>query len=217
VPELTVAAPPGEVRGVALVLHGGQVKSSRPVRRGNLAALRMSPFARSLRAAGAASGLAVARLRYDVRGWNGDLRSPVGDARTALARLADRFPDVPVALVGHSMGGRTAVHVADDPGVRAVVGLAPWIEKGEPVETMTGRRLSSAAYARSAAAVAESASYVTVRGERHAMLRRPAIWHRLTTGFVLGVLFGTPLEGTDDADTANVVTKVLAGEPVLVV
>jgi pimeloyl-ACP methyl ester carboxylesterase len=173
----------------------------------------------------------VARLRYDVRGWNGDLRSPVGDARTALARLADRFPDVPVALVGHSMGGRTAVHVADDPGVRAVVGLAPWIEKGEPVETMTGRRLlivhgdrdritnpqSSAAYARSAAAVAESASYVTVRGERHAMLRRPAIWHRLTTGFVLGVLFGTPLEGTDDADTANVVTKVLAGEPVLVV
>lgn len=230
-PKLTVARPKGAVRGVALVLHGGRETSTKPVRPGNMAALRMRPFARALRAAGNSSGLAVARLRYDVRGWNGELRSPVGDARTALAELAARFPGVPVALVGHSMGGRTAIHVADDANVRAVVGLAPWIEPGEPVATMAGRRLliahgdhdhitnpkASAAYARAAADVAESVSYITVRGEQHAMLKQARLWHRLAAGFVVGVLFGTALEGTDEDDIANVVMKVLAGEPVLVV
>lgn len=230
-PRLHLSVPRCEVRGVALVLHGGRETSTRPVRAGNLAALRMRPFARSLVAAGASSGLAVARLRHDVRGWNGELRSPVGDARTALGDLAARFPGVPFALVGHSMGGRTAIHVADDPNVRAVVGLAPWIEQGEPADTMAGRRLliahgdrdrvtnprASAGYAKAAAAYAESASYVIVRGERHAMLRRARLWHRLSTGFVLGALLGTSAEGTDGDDTANVVMKALAGEPVLVV
>ncbi|MGH8962112.1 MAG: alpha/beta hydrolase [Jatrophihabitantaceae bacterium] len=230
-PGLTVAAPHGDVIGVALVLHGGQENSTRPVRRGNLAALRMLPFARSLHAAGASSGLAVARLRYQLRGWNGDLRSPVGDARRALAELTGRFPGVPLALVGHSMGGRTAIHIADDPAVHAVVALAPWIEKGEPVETMTGRRLlvvhgdrdritnprASAAYTAAVAGCAESASYLAIRGERHAMLCRPRLWHRLSTGFVLGALFGAPSEGSGDDDTANLVSKALAGEPLLVV
>ncbi|MEO8889259.1 MAG: alpha/beta fold hydrolase [Jatrophihabitantaceae bacterium] len=230
-PQLSLARPKGEVRAVALVLHGGQENSTRPVRPGNMAALRMRPFAWSLHSAGRASGLAVARLRYDLRGWNGDLRSPVGDARTALAELTGRFPGVPFALVGHSMGGRTAIHVADDANVRAVVGLAPWIEPGEPVRTVTGRRVliahgdrdkitnpqSSEAWARAAADFAESISYVTVRGEQHAMLARASVWHRLCTGFVLGALFGSSLEGTEGADTANIVTKALAGEPLLVV
>ena len=78
-----------------------------------------------------ADGLAVVSLRHCMRGWNGDLRSPVADARWALDQFRERFGDVDVALVGHSMGGRTALAVADDPSVRSVVALAPWIEPGD--------------------------------------------------------------------------------------
>lgn len=227
-PKLTVAAPPGAVRGVALVLHGGREIGTDPVRPGNLAVLRMLPFARALQAAGAAAGLAVARLQHDVRGWNGEQRSPVGDTRTALATLATRFPGVPFALVGHSMGGRTAIHVADDPRVRAVVGLAPWLEPGDPTSTMTARRLlvvhgdrdritssaASASYVRAAGRLAASATYVRVTGGGHAMLRHARMWHQLSTGFVLGALLG-PAFNADEQP--GIVRQVLAGEPVLVV
>jgi hypothetical protein len=69
-------------------------------------------------------------------------------------------------------------------------------------------------YARSAAAVAESVSLVRVNGDGHAMLRRAAVWHRLTTGFVLGVLYGADIA---EATRPPVLGKALAGEPALVV
>lgn len=230
-PSLSMRTPSGPVRGIVLVLHGGRARSNARARANQLAVLRMRPFANELAAAGRGDGLAVAQLRYRVRGWNGDLQSPVHDARWALRRLAERFPDVPVALVGHSMGGRTALYVADEPNVRAVVALAPWIERGDPVGPLTGRRVliahgdhdrltspkASAAYARAAAGIAASVSYVVVRAERHAMLRRAAVWHTLSTGFVLGVLFGTRPDGTDAGDATNVLTQALAGQAALVV
>src|SRR6266496_984692 len=125
---LRVHEPRKTPRAVALVLHGGQARSLRSTRPWNGATLRMLPFARSLARAGDETGLVVARLRYLIRGWNGKLQSPVGDARSALARLAQRYPGLPVALVGHSMGGRVALTVADTPTVEAVVALAPWVE-----------------------------------------------------------------------------------------
>jgi pimeloyl-ACP methyl ester carboxylesterase len=203
VPALNVTGP-DDATSVALVLHGGRSSSRSKARARHLAVLRMKPFAASLHAAGGARGLAVARLRYALRGWNGDLRSPVADARWALEQLHERFPGAPVALVGHSMGGRTAVHVADDPLVTAVVGLAPWLEPGDPVVTMAGRRLlmvhgdrdrtTSAAAARryveAARPVAASAAFVTVRGDGHAMISRPRVWHSLTTAFVTAALLG---------------------------
>ena len=230
-PSLSVRMPPGPVRGIALVLHGGRARSTAPARSNQLAVLRMRPFATDLAAAGREDGLAVARLLYRVRGWNGDLQSPVHDARWALRQLADRFPGLPVALVGHSMGGRVALYAADEPNVRAVVALAPWIERGDPVAPVSGRRVliahgdrdrltspkASAAFARTAIGTAASVSYVVVRAERHAMLRRAAVWHRLSTGFVLGVLFGTRPGGTDADDATNVLTQALAGQAALVV
>ena len=166
-----------------------------------------------------------------MRGWNGADRSPVADAERGLAALATRFPDVPVAIVGHSMGGRTAMYVAGHERVRAVVGLAPWIEAGDPVGPLTARRVliahgdrdrttdprASAAYAQSAESVAESVSYVNVSGDGHGMVRRASIWHELSTGFVRGVLFGTRPDGTDDSEPANVLTRALAGHAALVV
>ena len=42
------------------------------------------------------------------------------------------------------MGGRTAVHAADDPAVRGVVALAPWFPAGERVDGLVGRSLRAA-------------------------------------------------------------------------
>jgi dienelactone hydrolase len=225
-PTLTVALPDGPVRAVAVVLHGGRSHGTGPVRASHLAVLRMVPFARALRRAGRADGLAVARLRYVQRGWNGAARSPVADVCWALADLEHRFPAVPVGLIGHSMGGRAALYAAGHPNVQAVVALAPWIEQGDPVSQLAGRRLliahgtldrmtspaASACYARSAAGVALSVSYVGVQGERHAMLRRAGIWHKLATGFVLGVLCARQPDGTVQPQATDVLTRALAGQ-----
>lgn len=230
-PVLRVADAKGPVRGVAVVLHGGRAHGTAPVTARQLAVLRMVPFASALERAGARHGLAVARLRFGVRGWNGTLQSPVADARWALDDLDRRFPGIPVALVGHSMGGRTAVYAAGHGNVEAVVGLAPWIEPGDPYEQLAGRRVlfvhgsndrmtsarASAAFAQRAAHVTASMSYVQIRNEGHPMLRRPGVWHDLAAGFVTGVLFGTTPEGTAESDTTNVLAQALAGQTSLVV
>jgi predicted esterase len=230
-PFLGVAEPDGPVRGLVLVLHGGRARSTAPVRARQLTVVRMRPFISSLHAAGRDAGLAVARLRYVVRGWNGDAQAPVHDVRWALGRLAERFPDVPVALVGHSMGARAALYAAGDQAVRAVVGLAPWLEPGDPIAQLDDRDVllahgardrttspkRSAAYADAAAAHAASMSYVAIRGDGHAMLHRARIWHELTTGYVLAVLCGrSPME-TVREPAANLVVQALAGTGTLTV
>jgi pimeloyl-ACP methyl ester carboxylesterase len=224
-PRLIVDAPHGPVRGIALVLHGGRSSSRDPVRATQLAVLRMRPFASALRRARA--GLVVTRLLYRIRGWNDDERSPVVDAGWALDTLAARFPDQPIALVGHSMGARAALHLAAHDRVRAIVALAPWIEAGDPVSTLAARRLLiahgdqdrrtdprvSREYARAAAPVAETASYVRVVGDQHAMLHRPRVWTHLTMGFVLGALFDGAPPGRSDTHVRRAVSGALAGLP----
>jgi pimeloyl-ACP methyl ester carboxylesterase len=226
-PRLLFDEPDGPARGVVLVLHGGRSKSREPVRGNQLAVLRMRLLSIPLRRADA--GLIVARLLYRVRGWNGAERSPVADAEAALDRLAVRFPGRPIALVGHSMGARAAIHVAAHDGVRAVVGLAPWIEPGDPVATLAARRVliahgdqdrrtdptASREYARAAERIAETVSYVRVAGERHAMLRRASVWTDLTVGFVLGALFDTAPDGRTDIGARRAVTGALAGQPAI--
>jgi alpha-beta hydrolase superfamily lysophospholipase len=196
-----------------------------------IAVLRMTPFATSLIRAGRQHGLAVARLRYLVRGWNGAARSPVPDVQWALDRLADEYPDTPLALIGHSMGGRAALYAAAHPSVRAIVGLAPWIEQGDPYEQVAGRHVlvahgdrdritsprASAAWTQRAATVAASASYVAIHDGRHALLQRPGLWHSLTTAYVLAMLCDVPPAETDGSVAANVVRQVLAGGTSLVV
>jgi dienelactone hydrolase len=230
-PVLDVDTPSGDVRAIALVLHGGRANGTGAVRPTQLAVVRMTPFSNSLQRAGRGRGLAVARLRYAVRGWNRAQQSPVPDVRWALDQLAERFPGVPVALVGHSMGARAALYAADHDSVDVVVGLAPWIEAEDPYEQLAGRQLlivhgdrdritnarGSASYADRARTVAASASYVGIHGERHAMLRRAKLWHALATGYVLAVMFGAAPEETVDGSTAKVLGKVLAGEASLVV
>ncbi|NED93742.1 alpha/beta fold hydrolase [Phytoactinopolyspora alkaliphila] len=159
----------------------------------------MLPFARSLAVAGGSSGLAVWRVRYRLRGWNGTEASPVRDVAEVLELAAHRHPGVPVALVGYSMGGRVALTLASRPGVRTVVALAPWVTESARPEELEGRHALfmhgardrttdahlTAAFAMRVAPLSASCGMVGVRGDGHAMVRRPRVWHRLTTGFVL--------------------------------
>jgi len=196
---LTVREASGPTRGVALVLHGGKAHSYEPVKAWHPSPLRMVPFARHLHRAGKDHGLAVWSLRDSVRGWNGQDMSPLQDARWALAQISDQHPGVPVYLVGHSMGGLTAVCAADDLRVDAVVALAPWLNPGTPSSRVAGRkvlivhgaedRMTSAAesmkFAHRATGSAASMQYVSLRGAGHFMLRRSRLWHALATGFVM--------------------------------
>ncbi|MFM9441304.1 alpha/beta fold hydrolase [Streptomyces acidiscabies] len=187
----------GRVRAAVVVLHGGAVKDVRPSRDRQLAALRMGPVARAA-AAEVGEDVLVTRVRYRVRGWNGVQADPVRDALGALDDLAERYGDVPTVLVGHSMGGRAALHAAGHPLVHAVVGLAPWWPPGEPVDQLAGRRLvalhgdrdhitsatETAELIRRAQGIAVRADLALVAGGDHAMLRRYRVWQRTTTALV---------------------------------
>lgn len=192
-PVLTVRRARGEPRAAALVLHGGAEHGLDRVRPWRAAYLRMVPFARALASAYGDLGLDVHLLRNRVRGWNEPDRDPVTDARWALERIRATAPGMPIVLVGHSMGGRVALRIADADGVAAVCALAPWTPEGEPVEPVRDRTVliahgsgdertspaASLAYATRAAPVAARLARVEIAGERHAMLRRPGLWRRL--------------------------------------
>jgi pimeloyl-ACP methyl ester carboxylesterase len=213
---LSIAEAAGATRGVALVLHGGRADSYDAVRARNLSPARMLPFVQTLRDQGGPHGLAVWNLRNRFRGWNGEDMSPVQDARWALSHISRKHPGVPVYLLGHSMGGLTAMCVADDSQVAAVVALAPWLSGETPVERVAGRRIlivhgtedrwtspaNSLAYARRAHGVAESVNYVSLKGAGHFMLRRVRLWNSLANGFILdafGASTGTGIEGSTEA------------------
>lgn len=204
---VNVRRPDGPVTAVALVLQGGRADSFDPGDPSGLAAVRMRPFASSLHRAGRSHGLAVWTVHYRYRGWNGADRSPVADTGWALDEVRRRHGDLPVVLVGHSMGGRTAFRAAGDSSVRGVCALAPWTESGDPVDQLAGRSVliahgswdvvTSAAgslrYAERAAAVTSPVGRFVVEGDIHAMLFRWRRWHSLATGFTLGTLGFAPL------------------------
>jgi pimeloyl-ACP methyl ester carboxylesterase len=202
VPTLSIRRPRGQVRAVALVLHGGAERGTGTVHPFRLAYLRMVPFVREIHTAAGRHGVEVWLLRNRLRGWNAPALDPVCDARWALERLRHEHPDVPVVIVGHSMGGRVALRVADDPAVAGVCALAPWTPPGEAVDPIRGKSVvlahgtgdritdpaASLAYARRALPLADRLVRFELRDERHAMLRRPAVWNRLVRAFTLDVL-----------------------------
>lgn len=207
-PRLHGGAPRGAkaVTSAVLILHGGQDHSVEPTTGTQLSLLRMLDMYAGLRRRSRAS--AIYLLRYRVRGWNADPTGrvepdPVTDARWALDEISARHPDVSIALLGHSMGGRTAFAVAGDDRVGGVCGLAPWLPEGEPVVAAradqrfviahgTADRMTSAPASLAYAGRLRSAGARVVRlelsGGRHALLDKPFLWHRLAVSVSLALV-----------------------------
>lgn len=185
------------------MLHGGQERNLEAVDNKHASWWRMALLARALRGFAEEHDLAVSLLQYRQRGWNSPSDpAPVRDARWALDELTSQHPGVPIVLVGHSMGGRTACRVADDPAVIGVVGLAPWLPPGEPNRTIAGRHLrvlhgtadrwtspaASQAYVERSRLIAASATWAALQGAGHFMFRRVSRWNRFVEDSVTDIL-----------------------------
>ena len=184
------------IRGAVVVAHGGKSVSTEPTSARELAVLRMVPLANAIRRALRGYGVVVCLPRFELRGWNGDLASPVADLSRVLDEIGPRYGAIPVVLIGHSMGARAAFRVAGHPAVTAVAGLAPWLPPGEPVDQLAGRRVLLAhgtadrvtspaqtwAYAEHARSITDVA-VIEVRSGEHTMLWRAPLWHRLAAEF----------------------------------
>jgi pimeloyl-ACP methyl ester carboxylesterase len=142
-PSLTRLDAPDLPNPIILMLHGGKPSSRDAVGDASASWQRSSWMARAIAGRAHEAGVSVWLLRYRERGWNGG-SGPVRDARWALDCVRATRGGVPVVLLGHSMGARVAVHVADDPSVVGVVALAPWWSAAEPVRTLAGRSLVAA-------------------------------------------------------------------------
>jgi alpha-beta hydrolase superfamily lysophospholipase len=189
---LRVGRLPQATRGLVLMLHGGAERGLQEVDHRSLAFQRTWLMFESIGGRLRHAGAGVALLRFSVKGWNAghaDVPAPVIDARRALAQLHDRHPDLPIVILGHSMGARTAAWVADAPGVTGIVGLAPWFPADDPVRPLAGKRVvaahgrrdritsarASAAYLRRAESVAASTRFVDMGALGHYMV---AGWRR---------------------------------------
>jgi dienelactone hydrolase len=194
---------PARVRSIVLVLPGGRARSpTTERRRTQLSYLRMVPFARLVHRRDGRDGMSVRILRYRFRGWDEPQQHPVQDARWALTELQRQHRDAPVVLLGHSMGGRAALRVADHPAVSAVCALAPWTTEDEPVRQLAGRSVLiahgdrerttdprlSLRFAVRAKQVTPRVCRFEVLGDGHAMLRRAHDWAQLAARFVEGEL-----------------------------
>ena len=184
-----------------LVLHGGASRPDRAeVSPAQLSVLRMVPIARRVARAGHGR-LAVHRLLNSTRGWD-TTTTPVDDVRWALGRVRERYGDLPVGLVGHSLGGRAALLAGGEEAVRCVVALNPWVYPdddadlaGRPVLVLHGTadRVASIDRARAVAASLARRTDVELRevpDGNHAMLPRAREFEVPAAAFLVDHLLG---------------------------
>ncbi|QIG44336.1 alpha/beta hydrolase [Nocardioides anomalus] len=201
VPKLVAVREPDAPDAVVLVLHGGASRGDQVVvSPTQLSVVRMIPTAHAVVRAGRGR-LAVYRLLNRYRGWDTD-HTPVSDADWAMERVAERYGDLPVGLVGHSLGGRAALLAGDGPRVRSVVALNPWVYPTDTAD-LSGRRVlvlhglrdrvaspaRAEAVARNLARTADVA-FETIPDGKHAMLRHGREFDRRAAEFTAEVLLG---------------------------
>ena len=187
---LAATSAPRRPAGVAIVLHGGDETRSARCRWWYPAVLRCRLLAWDLALRWRRRPIAVYRLQHVRTGWQGDGASQLADLDWALAEVDRVAPVVPVVLVGHSMGGRTAAQRAGRPRVTGVVGLAPWLPDKDPVDQLDGRLVDVVAGTRDSSVPptgvfidrAERAGAVvgrySIAGGGHMMVRHIARWQR---------------------------------------
>jgi predicted esterase len=212
-PTLETHPAPGDLRAIALFCHGGTATSEQPPRDYALSLVRMRAIEQFIRGTTADRGVATFLLRYRVAGWNGSAADAYADVRWALEQLrAEYGPDVPVVLVGHSMGGRAALRAGGEESVAGVCALAPWTPGGEPVEHLRDRTVTilhglgdrwvpaalSERFALRARAAGVRVARFTVPGG-HSMLRGAQRWHEFARATVLGATGIEPMR----ADITN--------------
>ncbi|WP_231995750.1 S9 family peptidase [Mycobacterium sp. 852002-51163_SCH5372311] len=200
-------------RACVLVLPGGQVRSSQPSRWWQSANLRMALVARALRRR-LGPDVEVRLVQYRLRGWNSPHWDPVRDATEVLDSVRSWCDPENLVLVGHSMGGRVAAHLAARGDVGAVVALAPWWH-GEKADLIPmGTRLlvvhgtadartdpcDSRAQTLRARERGLDAQWVGIEGVGHHMVRRWRQWHRLITDSVVEYLNSVGPGGSIDQD-----------------
>jgi alpha-beta hydrolase superfamily lysophospholipase len=227
--ELKWTSRPDNPKVVVLLLHGGSESSQRPAQWHNMAVMRMVPIARTIAKTGNGA-FAVALLRYAVRGWNGTEASPIVDARKALDDITQAYPGVPIALVGHSMGGRVGLAIADDARVVEVIGLAPWVVDGDGVHSHEGQktlllhgvkdRTTSAAASKAIVEALQerglTASFVGLKWADHAMLRRAATWGHLVSGYLTASFLPKEDERDDQNPSPDIQLGAQASEKSLI-
>jgi alpha-beta hydrolase superfamily lysophospholipase len=166
--------------------------------------------------------LAVLRLLNSHRGWD-TAHTPVQDLEWALAQVAQRFgADVPVCVIGHSLGGRAALLSAGRPEVTGVIALAPWVYPGDVASGAAATRVviihgdaDRIADPDRSRRVADAlrreteVSYVEVTGGTHAMLSRRGCFDGLAADCAVWMLLGE-IDGP-------ILERIASGEPRLVV
>ncbi|MBW8172289.1 lysophospholipase [Ornithinimicrobium sp. Arc0846-15] len=203
-------AEPPAPQAVALVLHGGRKHDTGPTGPWQLAVARLRPFAWAI-ARSAGGQMAVVSLQYAKRGWNAEQArqqgrepDPVVDTRWALEVIRQRYPGVPITLVGHSMGGRVALRLADAEAVAAVVTVGAWVEKADEqhwgrvggmpmllIHSPQDRVTDPAGSAYAAIAFSQrgaDARYQAINGDGHGMVRHPGQWHSAVAEYVVAQL-----------------------------
>ena len=200
-PDLTRLDAP-DARAVVLLLHGGKERSDEPVDGRSASWRRMAVLQRAVTRAAHGAGASTWLLRYRVRGWNGG--QPAEDARWALEEVRRELGQVPVVLLGHSMGGRTAVHVAT---TRRWSVSSPWPRgspaarrsralPGKPLRAAHGRRdritsyRATAAYVARANAAGADATLQDMGWAGHYMLSRVGLWNGFARQQTLQLLAG---------------------------
>ncbi len=144
-------------------------------------------------------GYRVEQVRYRYRGWNSPDLDALNDADRAVRRLGAESRTI--ILVGHSMGGRVAAHLAAAHDIAGIVALAPWwpAEDANLIPASCRLRVlhgtadswtdpeSSRRQTLSARARGVDADWAPMQGAGHFMVRDASGWHARAAELVADV------------------------------
>lgn len=214
-PHLLGAAPEGRADAYILILHGGKPRSERTyLPLANASLLRMLPFDREIRdrvrAHPGGRGLTIGTqlVQYRYRGWNEPRRDSAQDAVWAVDEIRERYgKDIPIAILGHSMGGRAGAHLIEHrpDNVRSFFALAPWwpdldglrMKDAAPklrvlhgsVDPITSPR-DSRRQTEHLAEAGLDAEWFAVPAAGHFMFRQPSLWQELPCTWIVDSAIG---------------------------